>query len=91
MDRLSKDGKYNVAGLATVAIAVLLTQVIAGGPWLEVGLILGGFVVLGAALGVIVARETHRRDPMRAIERAYAKPSAKPQRALPAGATGEAS
>jgi purine-cytosine permease-like protein len=55
MDRLSKDGEYNVAGLAAVAVAVLLTQVLAHGPWLEVALILGGGVALGIVSALVVA------------------------------------
>jgi hypothetical protein len=88
MDRLGKDGKYNVSGVATVAVAVLLTQILAGGPWVEVALIFGAAVVVGLGGGLLVLALGSRRERAR-----WVRPEAEPvrtRRALPARATGEA-
>ena len=88
MDRLSRDGKWNLAFVALLAF-LIVGQLAAGGPWQVILAILVGSVVLGVGLGRLAVWNMRRMDAARFAP--PVEPAATPRRALTVGAArGEA-
>jgi predicted membrane-bound mannosyltransferase len=80
---------WNVSFVGTLLLALLLTQVYAGGPWQDIAVIFGGAISTGTGLGAATFLAGHHRDPWRRYQREQAK-ATQPVRPIHiAAATGE--
>lgn len=83
---------WNVSFVGTLLLALLLTQVYAGGPWMDVVAIFGGAVIVGMSSWPLVRWYCRLRDPWQRHLREQAKaahPAAQSRPIHLAAATGE--